>query len=540
MLAIQIGYGNGKSEEVVFPLDDVGKSKIDVLREEAERGNEELTILSSHSSVQKLPSCINGMEYDKQCQKELEFLNERLGHLTRTEQDMLSAVLEMEGPETLKEIINLSYNLSNYELLRDVSNPGRIAAELLSRDKKIEVPEELWPMLDFERIRDRYFASHQGAYCPSGLVLKCEEKEFTQVYDRFLPDPGYEKDGLFLVHLYRMSGNKPLYYSISLPAEEEKQNMAKQAMGIQDFSECGMNQYGGPLDELKGYLPIAKEVESLNQFANLLKEQVLSDGFQNVNRLMAALEAECPRSMEEATRVATNLSRYQIMEEIQSPEAYARFKIEHDGSVFATSICKNYLDWYGLGKELLKRDEAMRTEHGLVTCEEWCCERLPDEVVVTRLYSPLAGTLEDEEEYRSSLSAFSLAGYEYNIRKAIEEDFIQETRNGLAEYMDHQLLKQRVISMFPAVETYQHQLWGVLEVKSRGKLQPEEWEFIKDQWTGQAADGWGEGFEQNEIDCGEGVYLSVHFHADGMKIQTEQELKRIVEEQPELQMGGMI
>ena len=133
----------------------------------------------SRSSVQRLPSYINGMEYDQETQKELEFLNERLGHLTRMEQDMLSAVLEMERPETLKEIINLSYNLGKYELLRDVSDSGRIAAELLSRDKKIKVPEELWPMLDFERIRDRYFETHQGAYCPSGLVLKCGGKEST-------------------------------------------------------------------------------------------------------------------------------------------------------------------------------------------------------------------------------------------------------------------------------------------------------------------------------------------------------------------------
>ena len=539
MLAIQIGYGNGKSEEMVFPLDDAGKSKIDALREEAEGGNEELTIRSSRSSVQKLPSCINGMEFDRQSQKELEFLNERFGHLTRAEQDILSAMLEMEEPETLKEIINLSYNLSNYELLRDVSDSGRIAAELLSRDKKIEVPEELWSMLDFERIRERYFDTHQGAYGPSGLVLKCEEKEFTQVYDRFLPDPGYEKDGLFLVHLYRMSGNKPLHYTISLPAEEEKQSMAKQALGIRDFSECRMNQYGGSLDELKGYLPLAKDVESLNQFAKLLKEQVLADGLQNVNRLMAALEAECSRSMEDAAMVAKNLSRYQIMEEMKSPDAYARFKMEQDGSVFATSICRNYLDWYGLGEELLKRDGVMMTAHGLVTCEDWCCERLPDEVVVTRLYSPLAGTIEDEEEYSSTLPALSLPGYEYDIKKAIQGDYIQGVRSGLAEYMDHQLLKQRVISMFPTVESYQYKLWGVLEVKSWGKLQPEEWEFIKDQWAGQAADGWGEGFEQREIDCGEGVSLYVHFYTGEMRIHTEQELKRIAKEQPDMQMGGM-
>ena len=54
MLLIQIGYGNGKSEEVVFPLDDAEKSKIDALREEVGGRSEELTILASRSSVQKL------------------------------------------------------------------------------------------------------------------------------------------------------------------------------------------------------------------------------------------------------------------------------------------------------------------------------------------------------------------------------------------------------------------------------------------------------------------------------------------------------
>ena len=76
--------------------------------------------------------------------------------------------------------------------------------------------------------------------------------------------------------------------------------------------------------------------------------------------------------------------------------------------------------------------------------------------------------------------------------------------------------------MFPTVESYQYKLWGVLEVKSWGKLQPEEWEFIKDQWAGQAADGWGEGFEQQEIQTDDGV-LYVHFgEAEPFYFEVEQ------------------
>ena len=498
-----------------------------------------LTICASKSSVQTLPSCINGMGFNEQTQKELAFLQERLSRLTIMEQDILSAVMEIEKPETLKEIINLSYHLSNYELLKDISDSGRIAAELLFRDTKIEVPEATWPMLDFERIRDRFFGTHQGAYCPSGLVLKREGAEITEVYQKYFPDPGYDKDGSFLIHLYQRSGKQPLYYSFSLPADEEKLDMAKQTMGISDFSECKMNQYGGPLDQLKGYLPVLKDVESLNQFAKFLKDKNMANDSQSLNVLMAILEGECPRNMEEVMKVVSDLGRYQISEDMQSPEDYARFKLKHDGSVFATPICETYLDLRRLGESLLKRDGAMMTEHGLVTCDSWCCERPSDNAVVARLFGPLAGTYEDEEEYQSSFSAYNLAGYEYDIRKAIEDDYIQEGPKGLAQYLDNQLLKQRVISMFPTVEVYRYHLWGVLEIKTWGELQPEEWDYVKEQWTGQASDGWGEGFEQTGIELGEGDTLYVHFYTDGMNIQTEEDLKGIAEEQSGVQMGGM-
>ena len=56
--------------------------------------------------------------------------------------------LKLEAPGTLKEIINLSFNLDSYDLLEDISDPGRTAAELLRRGKQIEIPEVLYPMLD--------------------------------------------------------------------------------------------------------------------------------------------------------------------------------------------------------------------------------------------------------------------------------------------------------------------------------------------------------------------------------------------------------
>ena len=110
--------------------------------DEGKTGNQTVTVRSLVSPVQPLSEMITGLNYgDETRRKELDFLDSRLRHMTRKEQDIFSVALKLEEPGTLKEIINLSFNLDSYDLLEDISDPGRIAAELLRRGKQIEIPE---------------------------------------------------------------------------------------------------------------------------------------------------------------------------------------------------------------------------------------------------------------------------------------------------------------------------------------------------------------------------------------------------------------
>ena len=193
MLEIRIGYGDMVSEQMRIPMSASDFEAAKKILDEGKAGNQTVTVRSLVSPVQPLSEVITGLDYgDEMRRKELDFLDSRLRHMTRKEQDIFSVALKLETPGTLKEIINLSYNLDSYDLLEDISDPGRIAAELLRRGKQIEIPEALYPMLDFERIRDSYFADHKGDYCPSGLVLKREDTVFTEVYRNKVLDYGYD------------------------------------------------------------------------------------------------------------------------------------------------------------------------------------------------------------------------------------------------------------------------------------------------------------------------------------------------------------
>ena len=114
------------------------------------------------------------------------------------------------------------------------------------------------------------------------------------------------------------------------------------------------------------------------------------------------------------------------------------------------------------------------------------------------------------EECGEELLPAELCSYQKEILDQIAKERLPEEEDrGLAEYLNDEGLKEKIYSMNPTVEVWRGELWGVLEVEYRGELSQKEIEDIKEYWEGQASDGWGEGFEQREINTSEGeVFVS--------------------------------
>ena len=128
------------------------------------------------------------------------------------------------------------------------------------------------------------------------------------------------------------------------------------------------------------------------------------------------------------------------------------------------------------------------------------------ELKTVRLISPLQITTYDQDSgYDESLSMTHAACYRHYINSAISEYMMDEERErGLMNWYDRSdSINNKVYSAFPSVEVIDRKLMGVTTLRIRGELTNEEQKALNDYLTGQYSDGWGEGFEQREIETGD-------------------------------------
>ena len=161
------------------------------------------------------------------------------------------------------------------------------------------------------------------------------------------------------------------------------------------------------------------------------------------------------------------------------------------------------------------------------------------------MYMPLNATIYayddwgDLDNEGSEMNGLELTGYEDKIRTALEKNRMpEEAERGIMHwYGETDGVNDKVQSVVFGVENRNNRLWGVAECRIYEPLSSAEMDKLKDYITGQASDGWGEGFEQREIKTEEGnLYVSLWNGDNSWEILTEQErfTQKVADGLPEL------
>lgn len=162
------------------------------------------------------------------------------------------------------------------------------------------------------------------------------------------------------------------------------------------------------------------------------------------------------------------------------------------------------------GQFLMKWDNGRTLS--LIPGEDSFSLILPEPTMM-KLYMPLHADLytkddwSDTSEEPEMLTGRALMEYEDSILIAlIKNRMSEEAERGIMRWYGREdSVDRKVKSVVFTAEEREGQLWGVAECKVVGELTPEELDTLKDYISGQASDGWGEGFEQREIQVDDGA-----------------------------------
>ena len=140
-----------------------------------------------------------------------------------------------------------------------------------------------------------------------------------------------------------------------------------------------------------------------------------------------------------------------------------------------------------------------------------------------KFYSPLTADFfpndtedlgDDYSEYEGCpLDGHDLLQYADAVDEAVKKDIADFNGDLMQYYHEDDSVRSKVVSAVPSVEICGNKLCGCLTVELKETLLDDEQTVLCNYISGQYSDGWGEGFEQREIDVGDGK-LYVHFWQD--------------------------
>ena len=246
-----------------------------------------------------------------------------------------------------------------------------------------------------------------------------------------------------------------------------------------------------------------------------------------------------PRTIDEVLLLADSMYEFEIFDGIKDAEGYGRHIICESGHFEYDSNLEDFIDFKRYGEVKMSNEIGAFTDKGYIIyhgynqklsniLSENLRMKAPEikEQKIMKLYMPLTVTtyeIENEYGYKETLNEpMELGNYEIidyidEILEAIERDSLpEELHRGLMHYYDeHDSVNAKVAKYEFSVEMVDDELMGVAILTLNDDLTMKELDKIKENVTGQVSDGWGEGFEQREINTDIGdIYVSFWNYKD--------------------------
>jgi hypothetical protein len=528
-----------KSKEIWFPLEEEKLSEI----------FKELGIsLSKGTNCNVFDSNDKdfiGVIKERYCNiDELNFLTKRMDSFDAKERITFYASAVGTEAQSLKDLINLTYNTHCYSVISDFSNLESTGRDVYLNEAGAATTKEL-EEVDGRSIVDKLMKfSPLKVVTPYGVLYQ-NRNEPELIYDgRHFPCYYWKSETTTLC--LEAHGEREYVYIPCPPLTIER---ALNRLEVKDIEECKISIESEILpmqliefinrEETSG-----ARVSILNDFSKIFKE-IGSHESRYFEKLMEYVR---PRNLNEVKALLENMYEFQMFDGIKSAEDYGRYMICDSGHFEYDENLEEYIDFKKYGENRMSNQCGARTEKGYIiyygysmTLKDVLLENLgmtiqnSENIHQMKLYMPLrAVTYDVENEYgymeqscdAEEITQQELLKYEDEILMAIEKRRLpgEEKRGMMKYYSECDALNAKVSKYEFTVEEVKGELMGVAVLTLNDNLTEKELELIKNEISGQASDGFGEGFEQNEIKTGDkSIFVSLWNH-ENWSLKTAEEL----------------
>lgn len=301
--------------------------------------------------------------------EDLNALAHRLARMGSYDKLAFEGLVTMEiqkcQPFGIARMIDLAYNTDCCHVVSDVHNDkelGRFYAGNGFMPKLENLPDDVFELLDFERIGREAREEECGVFTSTGYVL--QDEDLNGIYEslnKALRKPDYT---FRLVLTSSLDGQT---VTLDLPATQKQLALTLMELDLDSWEDVRIQDYDGPLWGLNIVPHYSGGIANLNELAKAVKR---FDESGELQRFKAILEATECTNVRTALEKAEQIETYTFNADILTPEDLGREEIQAIISKPDADRLLSHVNLHNYGNELLDRVEGKLTPYGLVIQED--------------------------------------------------------------------------------------------------------------------------------------------------------------------------
>ena len=340
MIKLKIKYGN-ESTDIRFPCKETEMSAA------LERIHaEDVTPLELYVAEVIFPGELNFIQDRFVNLDEVTFLGKRMDSFFGDEEYQFYEAMKAEGFDTLPDLINLSFNLNRYPLIRDISDMGKIGREYLLTVKGC-LPADDEDDPKYAEFGRELIQSGKGVFTEHGLLFVNENTPFQKLYDGQVFPP-YVYDQMLCFIRAEYNGKTEFLY---LPCEEKAIDKAFARLGtalenakitLEDFSVNNPKWF-----ERFKQIAADEGVYELNGLTN-----AINSADTDLKKLWLVAEYAEVEEAGQLARLAENIGCFKVIEDVSDYEDVGRYVVDNNDCYALHPELEDYFDFNGFGEHI--------------------------------------------------------------------------------------------------------------------------------------------------------------------------------------------